>query len=270
MNRKAWASAAKHLSLLRALFSASAIADLEYRANVALKVATDVVWYVAQLSVFEVLFKHAPRVSGWTAESTRVFMGALFVVDALYMLFFSQNLDRLSDKVRKGELDLLLAKPVNSQFMLSFQRVSVAYLINLAIATGWLAFAIEGLPEKPSVDRYAFLLVGIACGLAITYSLRFFFSATAMIFDRAENVNYVWYQLYRLGTRPDGVYPPWLRFAVLSLVPVGFIASVPSRMILESPNFALLGGAIALAIALLWFSAKYWSFGLRRYSSASS
>ena len=53
------------------------------------------------------------------------------VVDALYMILFHDNLDSFSQKTTKGELDLLLAKPVNSQFMMSCQKVSVPYFVNL-------------------------------------------------------------------------------------------------------------------------------------------
>ncbi len=38
------------------------------------------------------------------------------------MIILSENLDQFSEKVHKGDLDLLLAKPVNSQFMISLQK----------------------------------------------------------------------------------------------------------------------------------------------------
>ena len=259
-----------HLGLLPAFFRASAVAELEYRFNVVLKVATDVIWYGAQLSVFEILFRHATNIGGWTVDSTRVFMGALFVVDSAWMTLFSQNLDKLSDKVRNGELDLLLAKPVNSQFMLSFQRMSVSYLLNVTLAVAWLGYALSRLPEPPPLWRLPIFAAMAACGLAITYSLRFFFSASAMIFDRAENINYVWYQIYRLATRPDAIYPRALRYLVLTAVPVAFIASVPARAMLEKPNPILFVSAFAIAGALLWLTTRFWVYGLKKYSSASS
>jgi ABC-2 type transport system permease protein len=264
------ARAGKYARLLAAFFRASAIADLEFRFNILAKVLSDVAWYVAQASVFEVLFRHADRVSGWTLESTRVFIGALFVVDSIYAFFFATGLERLSDKVRKGELDLLLAKPVSSQFMLSAQRMDVSYFANFLLSMGWLGTAIALLPKAPSLAQLLLLGIALLCAVAISYSMRFFFSATAMIFDRAENINYLWYQVFRLGTRPDAMYPRWLRYAILTIVPVGFIASVPARMALEAPSLPLVAGALALAIGSVWLTTLYWAYGLKRYSSASS
>jgi ABC-2 type transport system permease protein len=260
----------KYLAIFIGFFRASAIADLEYRANIAIKVFSDVLWYTAQLSVFEVLFRHIPSISGWTLESTRVFMGMLFVVDACWMLLFSENLDRLSDKVRRGDLDLLLAKPVNSQFMMSLQKMNTAYLGNIGLASAWLIYALSALPGGVPWDRLLVLVITVPSSLTIIYSMRFMFSTLAVIFTRAENITYVWYQFYRLGTRPDALYPPWLRYVILSFIPVGFLASVPSRLILQSPDVFLLAASIGLAVTFLFFSNRFWKFALRRYSSASS
>lgn len=259
----------KYLSLIAAFFRASAISDLEYRMNIVGKVLTDIIWYAAQLSVFEVLFRQTSSIAGWTLETTRIFMGCLFFVDSFWMLIFQENLDKFSEKVRKGELDLLLAKPVNSQFMMSFQKFSTPYLFNILITSSYLVFAISRLPEF-NWAKLAFLIVALPCALGVIYGMRFFFSASAIIFQRAENLNYVWYQFYRLGTRPDAVYPAWLRYAILTVIPVAFIASVPARLLLEPPSAALLGGAIVVASASVYVSTVFWRFALRFYSSASS
>jgi ABC-2 type transport system permease protein len=264
------ARARTYILLLGSFFRASAISDLEYRLNITVKIITDIFWYAAQLSVFEVLFRHTNSISGWTIDSTRVFMGLLFVVDACWMMLFSENLDRFSEKVRKGDLDLLLTKPVNSQFMMSFQRFNTAYIGNIIIASSWLIYALSRLPGEVSWVRLGLLVITVPCSLAITYSLRFLFSVQALIFTRAENINYVWYQIYRLGTRPDALYPAWLRYTILTILPVGFLASVPARLILNKPNWYLLAAAVGLALVCVYLSTRFWRFALRFYSSASS
>lgn len=260
----------KYLALFRSFFRASMIADLEYRLNYVMKIWTDILWYTAQLSVFEILFRHTQAISGWTIDTTRVFMGVLFVMDAFWMLLFSENLDRLSDKVRKGDLDLLLSKPVNSQFMMSMQKVNTAYMTNILVTSGYLIWALTQLPNGFVWPRLLLMFILIPCSLTTIYSIRFMFSATALIFQRAENITYIWFQLYRLGMRPDSVYPPWLRYLILSIIPLGFLASVPSRLILETPDLLLLGAAILVAAIALMVAKRFWRYALTKYSSASS
>jgi ABC-2 type transport system permease protein len=266
----------RYADILLAFFKASVVAELEFRLNLVIKVLIDLIWYLTQLALFSVLFSHTKTISGWTLESTRVFMGMLFASDALYMMFFSENLDHMTEKVRRGDLDLLLVKPINSQFMLSCQKLNPVYLLNFIFSVVWIVWAAGELPQAVSWTRFLFLFIAIPCSVAITYSIRFFFAAAAILFVRAENVSYIWHQLYRLGTRPDTIYPNWLRFAVLSFLPVAFIASVPARLLLSTADFpdwqsfGLLSGSVFVATTCVYFSSRYWRHVLKFYASASS
>ena len=247
----------------------SLMAELEYRFNIIARIITDILWYVAQLSIFEVLFRHTNSLNGWSLNETRVFMGIMFVTDALYMMLFSENLDRMGEKVRKGDLDLLLVKPINSQWMLSFQKVSVAYLGNLAIALAWLLWALSQIADF-SWPRLAWIFLSVPISLAIIYSIRFMTSATALFFTRADAVNYIWYQVYRLGTRPHDIYPMILRYAVITILPIAFLASVPAQIVLGKTGPLLLLWGLVLATVLIRVSMAFWRRGLKSYSSASS
>lgn len=260
--RKSW-------SLYKAFFRASLTADLEYRANFVTRILTDIFWYAAQIMSFEVIYRHTETIGSWNVHQTRVFLGIIFVVDAFYMIFVSENLDRFSEKVRKGDLDLLLTKPVNSQFMVSLQRANTAILGNLLMGLSWLTWALLSLPEF-SWPRLLWLLVLIPCSLVLTYACRFFFSSMAVIFTRAENLQFLWYQIYRLGMRPDSIYVPWMRILLMSILPVAMVASVPARALLEDPSPLLFLWTITLALFFLWLSGRFWRLALRFYSSASS
>ncbi len=259
----------KYLVLYRAFFKASLMADLEYRANLLIRFVTDIFWYAAQILTFETIFRHTDKIGSWNIEQTRVFLGVLFVVDAFYMILFRENLDKMSDRVRKGELDLLLAKPVNSQFMLSCQRINTAIFGNLILGTSWLIYSLQGLPDFNWL-RLLWLLCLAPAGLLSLYALRFAFCSTAIIFTRSENLQYLFYQIYRLGMRPDSIYQPWLKLALLTVLPMAVIASVPSQALMEPPNFGLFAWVILWSLGLLYLSNLFWRFCLKHYSSASS
>lgn len=259
----------KYFQLYVAFFRASMIAELEFRANFLIRIVTDIFWYSAQIITFEVLFLHTKQIGDWNVEQTRVFLGVLFVVDAFYMIIFSENLDRLSEKVRKGDLDLLLSKPVNSQFMVSLQRVSPGMLGNLLLGTSWLTYSLTQLPDF-SWARLIWLVLMIPCGVAVGYSLRFFFSAIAVIFARSENVQFIWYQLYKLGTRPDSIYFPWLKRVLITILPIAMIASIPARTLINPDDGAYVLWALVLTPVLIFVSSRFWKFCLRFYTSASS
>jgi ABC-2 type transport system permease protein len=259
----------KYFRLFIAFFRASFVADLEYRANFATRIITDIIWYIAQIVTFEALFRVTDRIGSWNLQQTRVFLGMLFFVDAFYMIFFSENLDRMSEKVRKGELDLLLAKPVSSQFMISCQRVNTAIVGNLLLGASWLTYALMGLPDFNWL-RLLWLIVLVPAGLLSLYAVRFSFCSLSLLLTRADNIQYLWYQLYRLGMRPDSIYMPWLKYVILTILPVAVVASVPSRALLDPPDFALFAWVTVWSVGLLYISHRFWGFCLRFYGSASS
>lgn len=260
----------RYLSLLVHFLKISLIADFQFRVNLAVKILTDLIWYAAQISVFEVIYGQTQTLGGWDIHQTRVFLGVLYTVDAIFSLLISENLDHLSDKVRKGDLDLILAKPINSQFMISFQKMSTPYIFNLILSLSWLTWAYLRLNPEPNPLQLAWLIVLLPIGCTIFYSLKFFFSASALILSRAENLSYTFYQFYKLGTRPDRIYPPWLRFILLSIIPVSLIASMPARVVLEADQWTQVFGSAFVAAIFLYLSNRYWKYGLRQYSSASS
>lgn len=259
----------KYYRLTVAFFKASLVADLEYRSNFATRIVTDIIWYGAQIIMWEALFRVTDQIGSWNLEQTRVFLGLLFVVDAFYMILFSENLDRMSDKVGKGQIDLLIAKPVSSQFMVSLQRMNTAIIGNLILALTWLVISIRGLPDF-EWTRVFWLIILVPAGILSLYSIRFMFCSLALLFTRADNIQYLWFQVYRLGMRPDSIYVPWLKILILTLLPVAVVASVPARALLDPPNIGLFIWVVFWSGTLLYASHRFWNYCLRHYSSASS
>lgn len=260
----------RYLSMLLAFFRTSVVADMEYRANITAKILTDFLWYFAQLLTFEVLYQHTTTLGGWHLNQLRVFMTLLFVVDALYMIFFSENLDQIPYKVVRGEVDLLLAKPVDSQFMLSTMRMNTAYCVNIVLVTAAFFWALSQLDNGIPWARLPVLLVVIPSGVLVMYATRIIFSAASFFYGNTSQLTLLWFQFYRLGTRPDVLYPSWLRYVVLTILPMGFVASVPARLLVDEWSWGLPLASLAVGISSLAFSRWYWQKALRRYASASS
>ncbi len=260
----------RYLKLWCSFLKMSAMADLEYRTNIVARVIGEFGWYTLQLSVFEVLYTHTTSISGWDVHSMRVFMGTLFLTDVVYMILFAENMDNIAAMVKKGDLDLYLTKPVNSQFMLSLRKVSISYFINLICILVYLFWAIHRLSTPVTVPQVGGYLLLAVCGVVIVYSCRFLFATLSVVLQDAGNMQFVWHQIYRLSTRPDPIYPKILRALVFTLIPVAFASSVPARILIEGVDLRLLAAAPCVAAGFLWLSHRLWNRALRHYSSASS
>ena len=259
----------KYLSLYKAFFKVSLVADLEYRFNFVLLVVSEFIWYSTQLLLFEVLYRHTKIIGEWNIGQMRVFLFLVLFVDSIYMILWDANFSSFTENVRKGTLDLLLVKPVNSMFMLSSQKISISHLPCLLITGGGFIWAIQQIPDF-NYFKLFWLFILIPAGLSVIFTGRFALNCSAVIFTRADFLQYIWYSMFRLGLRPDAIYSGFLRFALIFVVPFAMIASIPARILLEPANPWLLMWAFFMPVLLLYGIRKYWNYCLKFYSSASS
>lgn len=259
----------KYLGLYQAFFKASFAADLEYRLNFVFLVIAEFVWYSTQLILFEVLYRHTNIIGEWNVHQMRVFLFLVLFVDSIYMILWDPNFTAFTDNVRKGSLDLLLMKPINSMFMLSSQRISVSHIPCFFITAGGLVWALSQL-DSFNWFKLTWLIFLIPSGLSVIFCGRFALNCSSILFTRADFLQYVWYSMFRLGLRPDAIYSGFLRFILIFVVPFSMIASIPARILLEPIQPWMLLWSIVLPFLLFTLLKKYWKFCLRHYSSASS
>lgn len=259
----------KFLELYYAFFKASLVADMEFRLNFVLLIIAEFVWYGTQLVLYEVIFQHTEFIGDWKLAQMRVFIFLALFVDSIYMILWDANFVKFNDDVRKGNLDLLLTKPINSMFMLSSQKMSITHIPCFFITGAGLIWACAQLPDFNFLNLF-WLLLMVPSGLSVIFCGRFALNATAILFTRADFLQYVWYSLFRLGLRPDAIYAGVLRFALVFVLPFAMIASVPTRFLLEPVNWTLAAWALVMPVILVTLLTKYWHYCLRFYSSASS
>ena len=259
----------KYLGIYQAFFKASFVADLEYRLNFVILVIGEFIWYSTQLILFEVLYRHTNIIGEWNVHQMRVFIFLVLFVDSIYMILWDPNFSSFTDNVRKGTLDLLLMKPINSMFMLSSQRISVSHIPCFFITFGGLIWALYQLPNFNWL-KLLWLVFLIPAGLSVIFCGRFALNSTSIIFTRADFLQYIWYSIFRLGLRPDAIYSGFLRIILIFVVPFAMVASIPARILLEPTQFWMIAWAFILPFILFYLLRKYWVFCLKYYSSASS
>ncbi|HRK01367.1 MAG TPA: ABC-2 family transporter protein, partial [Oligoflexia bacterium] len=110
----------------------------------------------------------------------------------------------------------------------------------------------------------------LALGVFAQLLIRFFSCVWVFWTERGWAISHLYYQFYQFATRPDSLYPWFLRYGIMTILPFAFIGSVPARALLSGlslQEYGLLVGALG---GFLWINIFLWRRGLRRYQSASS
>lgn len=245
------------------------VREAVYRTNFMTAVMVDVIWICIEMSLFSVIYANVPTLAGWTRPQVYFFLGIFFASDALFSTLFQRNFWTFSDLVNKGELDILLTKPVHPLFLALTRWINLTAFFNVFLGLG-IAIHYAQPAGFPGGFHWLFAVLWLAIGLITALLLRFSFSIWIFWTERSWAISRLYYQFFSFATKPDVIYPPMVRYLILTALPFAFIGSVPARALLHGLTTE---EYFLIAIVLLSFTILntcLWRAGLKRYQSASS
>ncbi|WP_198016808.1 ABC transporter permease [Rubidibacter lacunae] len=258
----------RYLRVLRLFWSSSIAAELEYPLNFAIAALSSVVGLAGSIFGLFLFYRTGYNFENWRWEEALLVMSAFTLMQGISATLLVPNLNRIFEQVQQGTLDFVLLKPIGSQFWLSARVVSPWGLPDVIFGFAIAAYAGSRLDLNWS--DYLFGLLPLIFGVVSLYSLWFVLGTTCIWFTKINNATEVLRGLLEAGRFPISAYPGIYRVFFTFVVPVAFLTTVPVETVLGRSQTIWVAGAGFLAAALLCFSAKFWRFALRFYTSASS
>lgn len=249
----------------RAEFSAAAA----YRADLLTALVTQTAWLGFTIAPVLVVFDHVDDAQGWTLGRLLVLQAVWFVLDAVVWMFLIPNLARLSERVRSGQLDMLLLRPVDSLVMSSLGGMVPHDSVKL-LAAGVLATVAVVFGDSPaSLGHVAAGLVAVVAGTVVLWSIGVLTHVWALTNVRFE-AGFAMHGVHNLARVPTPFYGTALRFVLTVVVPVAFVTTVPTQLMFGDVAFWWLGAAVAMAVLGVVVSRWAWNSQIRRYVGALS
>lgn len=260
----------RYLRLFLAFLRFSFSRALEFRIDFFFRIGMDIIWNATNIAFFGILYQHTPRLGGWSFDQMLVFMGAVFVVDALHMTLFSNNIWWLPIYINRGDVDYHLVRPVSSLFMLSFRDFAANSFVNFLVAIGIFTWTLVRYPAELGAPAI-FLFIGLLLiGEALHYALTLLFTIPTFWLHASSGLREVYWATEQYMTRPHGIFSGWLARILVSVLPFALIVSYPVRILFEGGSPGLMLHLILVTVLALFIMIRFWNAGVRSYSSASS
>ena len=235
------------------------------------------------LAFYVLIFEYTPMIgagTGWGKYEFFVFFATALLINSVIEALFMTNADELSDLIRTGDLDFVLLKPMDTQFLVSVRRIEWSALGNLVLGLGLLVCGLVRLDYAPGPAQIVLYPFYLACGVVIYYSLMFAMAATSIWMGRNLTLLDFWFYVTILARYPMEIYSGRLgtplRRTFTFVIPVLVVVNVPARLLLrplmpESPGDWLLP-AYTVVATVACVAASRWVFqrALASYRSASS
>ncbi len=260
----------RYLRLWAAFFRNCITREMEYRGHFFMQFMIDMVWYGVQVALFEVIYMSTGSVAGMGRGEMITFLGSMFVIDALNMVFFSHNFWMFPGLIARGELDFYIIKPVSTFFM-SFTRFpNVASWLNLAVGASVLVYGLAEAGLSPGIGAFALFALLAVCGNIIMLSMQSLVASVAIFLVQAEGIQMVFHTFYQFGTRPDAIYGQLFRRLLVYIFPLALIASVPSRALLGTITPELAVWNVVASVLIFFAATRFFTWALKYYSGASA
>ena len=265
-----------YLRVLMTFARNSLIRELTFRGNFIIEFVTRAFWFAARMVMYLLIYRNVDDVNGWTRYEFFAFMATGMIINTLIEAFFMPNCASFSELVRTGNLDFALLKPIDTQFLVSFEKLDLGSLSHLIMSGSLLVYSLVMLGKPISAAQLFGYLGLLVTGVAFFYSLMITLASTSIWMGRNQGLYDFWFYITIFAQYPRSIYRGspagdllWLVFSFV--VPILLVVTIPAETAvskLEDPW--LIAVTLAAAALGLVLSRRVFQWSLRSYRSASS
>lgn len=255
-----------YTSLLKANFAMITV----YKSYFYSSVIVTCLWGLFQIFWMALLTSKIQSFHGWSRyEMLLIAANYIFIVGFFHM-FFSRNFDRLSLIVNKGDLDLILVKPIDAQFATSLWIFNYANFFRIFIGLGIIIFLVIKAGITVTATGIVGWLIMIFFSIILTYSIWLIFSTFIIRYPKLSNINELLYNINGVSRFPPELVYEMRSFIFFVLIPFTLSAAIPTKALFARLMGQELTLFVSLSVGLFVFSRYLWKSTLRFYTSASS
>ena len=259
-----------YLRLIRVFFLVNIAGELAYRINFIFSFFESVVGLGFTLAGLAIIFSYTDSLNGWRPAEILALVGVYSLIGGIIRVAILPGMEQLTQSVRDGTFDFTLTKPEDAQLIVSISRIGVWKIVDIFLGLVILIIALVQLGGSIGGLQAVEFLAMLLTGSVIVYSFFLILATLAFWLVRVENVLTIFLSVYHAGRWPLSLYPGWLRYGLIFIIPVAFATTIPVEALTSRLNWVTLLAAFIAAVVLFSVSRAFWKFGLKHYSGASA
>lgn len=261
----------KYFRIYVKFISNSIMAQMEYRANFVISCLIQLANMALKLTYVIVLYRTDVVINGFSPDEMMIMIGTYSALSGVFVSFFLVNFDMLSYHVNHGTLDMYIVKPVSLQFMVTLQKVDLAFAAvslicgGAMIGIGWSRAGIAWTAGK-ILGFLGFTLWGIF----LTYSVFLIPNLLCFYTISARGISSLVGQLWDFNNMPMTIYTDIVKVLGTFVIPVFLITNIGGLFVMEKLSLWLMLWSLAAPIIFFILCRILWDRAIRHYVSASS
>ncbi|MFD5708732.1 ABC-2 family transporter protein, partial [Bacillus subtilis] len=120
----------KHLIVYIQFLKLSLITQMEYRWNFFIGFIVESGFIFTKIMYLIVIYNLDITINGYSPDEILLYVGTFSIITAFYTGFIMINFYEIPNNIKKGDLDLLIIKPVSLQFMLTLRKIDFSMILS--------------------------------------------------------------------------------------------------------------------------------------------
>lgn len=257
----------RYFRIYRQFVRYSTMKLLEFRADFVISLTHLFLFTFFNVNFYRAIYGNVNSIGGWTYPEMVVLIGTFIIIDALFFTFFIINFGAFDNYVRRAELDRILTKPVDAQFMATLQRVQYREFSSFFMGVFVLVYGLVKSGHVTTVPEIVAYIIFCLASLSIMYSTSLLIGCLSFYFEKAEDLHEVIISFWQFAKLPD-VYRGAVKVAFMLFMPMVFASFVPAGIFFGKVNPWFLVYYLAIAVIFFTLSRIFWKISLKRYKSA--
>jgi len=240
-----------------------------YKAEVWANILRSLILVIPQVIAIYVVYGKSEEYVGWRIEESFLILGIFNLINYISWSSFYINFGRLDEKIINGEWDFLMLKPISTIFSASFIDF---FVYNLFLAISGIGLIVYYFFKVSFVFSWILLaktVLVMLAALLIWYSVSLISASFSFVKTKNGLID-LSKQILNISRFPMGIWPSLVQMAFYTIIPIGFISTVPAKVIKGDYSWQVVGLSMIVSLIFLLISKIVWERNISKYSSTGS
>ena len=252
------------------------LTKFQYRGTLWADILFFIFGYGTQFYLIFLLVGKFGTLGGWTQYEVMLLYSMSILSYTIACTFLMGLYNRTPEKIRNGEFDQTLTKPMNPLIYEVISSFSAYYTIHVILGIVMVCVSFGLLNVTLSIGNMFFLILVVIGGAMIQGGVLVLFSSASFFLIGDNPLVYsVFVTLRLLNENPISIYPPFAQIFLTVIMPFAFVSFYPAQYFLGKNDFLMFHPMLQyltplVGLLVLLAAAALWLCGIKQYKSSGN
>ena len=227
--------------------------------------------FAVQLVVFDAVYSNVDRIGSWGRGEMILFIGTFSFINAVNMVIYFFGVNDIPAKIKSGQMDLYLTKPISPLFYITLERINPGSVPLVLMSICIIVYGAKDLGIAISGGKLAGYLIWLVFMIVLYYEMEIIIRSVPFYLVSNAKLE----QLEEAGIDLCMKLPGIAFYGIYKLIfycilPYGIMATLPVQTLLGEMSLCKAVHGLAIFMIFTGITMFIWKKGVRHYNSASS